>query len=43
MAQKGSLEWSTSRLHLEQIQGVAVNWVFSSRIKFVGLEVILGS
>ena len=24
------------------LQGVAVNWIFSSRIKFVGLEVILG-
>ena len=27
---------------VEQIQGVAVDWIFSSRIKFVGLEPILG-
>ena len=26
----------------DELQGVAVNWIFSSRIKFVGLEVILG-
>ena len=32
----------TPCMYFYKIQGVAVSWIFSFRIKFVGLEVILG-
>ena len=39
---RGTADSSTRSSDFEELLGVAVNWIFSSRIKFVGLEVILG-
>ena len=44
----GAVQFWRTKEHLQKnpafpsLRGVAVNWIFSSRIKYVGLEVILG-